>query len=112
MYQVDNTQKISTNETHTMFILENPSLCIPRIDRSVEYHDIFKVFQNIKLGYIRNIDIVYNHKTQSKRAYIHFSNWFTNPRALSIKEKILKNETMKVVHTFPEYWKFMKSKSA
>ena len=95
-------------------MIQSPSLCIPRIDNNTTKDDILNVIKQLRLGKISKIDIIYkknNTKSLHNKAFIHFDHWYySNPDVNEIKEKILNNQTIKVVYNKPWYWKITLSK--
>lgn len=85
-----------------------PSLCIPRIFTNVDETQIRSTFNNLNLGVIHHIDIVMRTNErgeESKRAYIHFTKWFDNEFAKSVRNKLLSGIEVKIVYDNPWYWK-------
>tara|TARA_A100001015_G_scaffold73075_1_gene81058 strand:- start:7228 stop:7509 length:282 start_codon:yes stop_codon:yes gene_type:complete len=74
---------------------ECPTICIPCVAKSIRQEYIFQVFNKLKLGSIKKIDVV-NTKKGFKKVFISFKEWFSNERELSIKKKILNNEILYV----------------
>jgi hypothetical protein len=90
--------------------MDNPSICIPRIQNKITKWEISNIFNKIKLGKICRIDICYNKITNTYKAFIHFHHWFNNEHANKYKNIININDNFKIVYNFPNYWKCFKSK--
>ena len=88
----------------------NPSICIPKIEPVVHRRDIFHAFQKLNIGKIDRIDITYNNITNSQRVFVHFIRWFDTPIAQEIKKILLSDDSVKIVHQFPLFWKCYLSK--
>lgn len=90
-----------------------PSLCIPRINNNTNKEDIINVIKRLHIGKISRIDIISkkNNSQQYNKAFIHFNHWYySNNNVNQFKEKILNNETIKIVYDKPWYWKLSLSK--
>ena len=86
------------------------SLCIPRIEVETTKEYIFKTFQNLKLGYIKNIkEIPLKNDKKHKRIIITIE-LNENPLSLNIISKLNNNETIKIVYDMPDYWKVVTTK--
>ena len=82
------------------------SLCIPRIDSSVTREYIFDTFCKLKIGYIENIlEIPLRNDTKHKRVIIKIRWNENNKLSENIKSRLDNEETIKVVHEMPWYWK-------
>ena len=86
---------------------QNPSICIPRIFKHISIPFIIDIFQNkLLFGKIKNIDVVdISGNNDYKKIFIHFYNWYTNESAIDNKNKILNDETIKIVYDNPWFWK-------
>jgi len=84
------------------------AVCIPRMDITVTKEYIFKIFSKLKIGYIeRIIEIPLRNDSKHKRIIIKFRWNEMNPKSKDIKSRLEKNETIKVVHNMPWYWKMV-----
>lgn len=85
------------------------SICIPRLDRFSSRKTIHNVLEKYKLGSINRIDIV--GWGEVRRAFIHFESWNeTHPPAKNILDRLNKMEKVNIIHSFPWYWRCMKSR--
>jgi hypothetical protein len=86
-----------------------PSICIPRVFKSITRKDIYTVFERLDLGAVDRIDMV--AKTNSRgecyhKVFIHFKMWNKkNPTAQATRDKLLKGEEIKIVYNEPWFWK-------
>jgi len=80
-----------------------PSLCIPRINKSLTKKDIYKVFNKYNWGPISRIDMV--DKNNGVRVFIHFKYWFDNEKNLALRDKILSGESINIIYSVPWFWK-------
>ncbi len=100
----------------TIFNYQNKEpicLCIPRVDKSISKIEIKKVLDELCLGHIERIDLV-NNKTQkdeSKKAFVHFKNWFWTNRTEKIYNNLITKNCIKVIYNAPLFWKISLSKS-
>ena len=85
------------------------SICIPRIDDSVQKYNIFHSFRKLFIGRIDRIDIVKNHKTNSRRAFVHYSYLYDNKQSTDIISHLNIGKHINIVYNFPTYWKCYKS---
>ena len=95
----------------------NPSICIPKVDKKVNKKFILNVFNNLQLGSIKNIDIVYyNNNTRNynfSRVFIHFHKWYTHiPIIKTYCDKLLSGENLSIVYDDPWYWKIFLYKNS
>lgn len=106
------------------------SICIPRIDNSINENYIRRVFNQVlidktsasntsqseqnkpatKINFIERIDLIdkKNEKNEAfKRAFIHFRNWdkLTSHNSQMIWDKLQAGEVIKIMHKQPNYWK-------
>jgi hypothetical protein len=82
------------------------SLCIPRIENSISKEYIFNVFTKLKIGYIEFInEIPLRNDAKHKRVIIKLRWNETNKTAQNMLSRLDKNETIKLVHDMPWYWK-------
>ena len=91
----------------------NPSLCIPKVERSIREKDIREVFNKLNLGSVERIDIVswkktINNNNKFVRIFIHFKSW--NDSAEHIRNNLLNGSTYNIVYNFPWYWKIVASR--
>jgi len=82
------------------------SLCIPRIENSITKTYIFNTFAKLKIGKIETInEIPLRNDTKHKRIIIKVL-WNENtPNSINMLSRLKNNETIKIVHSMPWYWK-------
>ena len=91
-------------------ITTEPSICIPRIRTNVTWQQVHDVFEQI-IGQntVERVDIIKSKNSTSEetfcRIFIHFYYWPDNPEVLSIRERFLSGETLKIVYDNPWFWK-------
>ena len=90
-----------------------PSLCIPRVFNNITEARIRQVFDELRIGSVRQIDIKerQNEKGESfKRVYIHFNEWYWNEDAQAARRKLVSGKEVKIVYDNPWFWKVSASK--
>ena len=83
--------------------MENPSLCIPRMFKSISRQRIEKVMGEMQLGEIDYIDLHLSKDYQ--KAFVHFKTWNNTSFATSIKQRFLDGEELKIIYDEPWFWK-------
>ena len=92
---------------------EQPSICIPRVFNNITEARIRQVFDDVKLGSIRKVDIIErkNEKGESfKRVFVHFNEWAWNENAQAARRKLISGKEIKIVYDNPWFWKLSASK--
>jgi hypothetical protein len=86
-----------------------PSICIPRVFKSMTLIDIYSVIERLDLGAVDRIDMVAKtnvHGDCYNKVFIHFKVWNKkNPTAQTTREKLLNGEEIKIVYSAPWFWK-------
>jgi hypothetical protein len=84
------------------------SICIPRIESTVQKDFIYKTFANLKLGTIEKIiDIPLRNDPTHKRVIIKI-HWNTaNQKAIIMREFLSTKGSAKLVYDMPWYWKIV-----
>ena len=85
-----------------------PSICIPRVFKSVPRDDIASVFEKLNLGAVDRIDMVAKinaHGESYNKVFVHFKQWNQTPDAQAARAKLLQGEEIKVVYSEPWFWK-------
>ena len=85
------------------------TLCLPKIDYSVSKKQLYEIFNKYNFGVINKIDLI--TISNSKRAFIHFNNWNNNEKNNKIKSFLDEGLDIKIIYSFPWFWKCSKSKS-
>jgi len=92
-----------------------PSICIPRVSSNITKTYIKNIFEQIfGNNSIERIDLVkktYSNYKLYYTAFIHFNYWNDSLNVLSIRNRILNNQTFKIVYNEPWFWKCSISKS-
>jgi len=80
-------------------------LCIPRIENIITKDYVLKTFNKLRIGSIEQInEIPLRNDARYKRIIIKV-NWSDSDNADFIQRRLDNNETVKVVHDFPWFWK-------
>ena len=80
-------------------------ICIPRLENTVTKDYIMKTFNKLKIGVIEHInEIPLRNDTKHKRVIIKVR-WSESENAKNILSRLSKQETVKIVHDFPWFWK-------
>jgi hypothetical protein len=92
------------------------SVCIPRIFGNIPNKKIISTFENLKLGRVKNMDIVWKtgrDGSSFKMAFIHFSEWNMNSSAAMTFRDNVENPTVeaKLVYDDPWHWIVLPNKS-
>ena len=90
--------------------MSEPSLCIPRARNDTNYHQVKLTLESLfGNGCIKRVDehIIKNVRDNTffKRYFIHFNKWNINKTALKMQEKFLEGNTIKIVYSYPWFWK-------
>lgn len=88
----------------------NPVICIPSVCTNISKKEIANVFKQLNIGPIARIDIKTNQKNNSRKVFIHLRYWYMTSETTRLKDIINNEGCFNVVHTFPHYWKCIKSK--
>ncbi len=89
-----------------------PSICIPRLYYTFTEELITSIINEMKLGYISRVDMIYKtHKDGSSyfKTYIHFFKWSWNKCACEYREKLIKGSEVKIVYNDPYYFNMFSS---
>ncbi len=88
---------------------QQPSICIPKVDKNISKNFIYNVFNNLQFGNIKKIDIVYHNKSRNhnfSRVFIHFHRWYTDiPIIKTYYDKLINGENLSIVYNDPWFWK-------
>ena len=91
------------------------SVYIPRIFTNIPNSKIISTFENLDLGKVQYMDIVYRTGADGstyKMAFIHFSYWSNNSSAINLRDRIEDPEIeAKLVYDDPWYWLILPNKS-
>lgn len=98
-----------------MSAIMNISLYIPHIFANYSKEDVAKVFEDQKIGKVKNIDFISKLSQDGKAynaAYIHFEHWYDNIAATNFQERVinLKKEA-RLMYEDPWYWIVLENKA-
>jgi hypothetical protein len=80
------------------------NICIPRMESTISKSYIFKVFCNLKVGYIENItEIPFHANPQFKRVIVRLK-WNDSDHSKYIQSRFQSGTNVKIVHAMPWYW--------
>ena len=92
------------------------SIYIPRIFTNISNSKIISTFENLELGKVQHMDIVYRTGIDGstyKMAFIHFSYWSNSSAANNLRDKIEDPAIeAKIVYDDPWYWIILPNKSS
>ena len=78
-----------------------PSLCIPRVFSNIGEARIRKIFEDISIGRIEEIDIIKGNK--NNRVLIHLT-WNNTPDAQFVRNQVMTGKDVKIIYDEPWYW--------
>ena len=78
-----------------------PSLCIPRVFGNITKSRICKIFLDISIGRIEEIEIIKGEKFN--RVLIHLT-WNTTPDAQFVRNQVMTGKDVKIIYDEPWYW--------
>lgn len=80
-------------------------LCIPRMENIISRDYILKTFNKLQIGKIEQInEIPLRNDAKHKRVIIKVD-WSDTDNATFMKQRLDKNETVKLVYEFPWFWR-------
>ena len=92
-----------------------PSICIPRVSSNITKQYIKSIFEQIfGNNSIERIDLVKKTYSNNKiyfTAFIHFNYWNDSSNVQAIRNRIMNNQTFKIVYSEPWFWKCSISKA-
>jgi len=98
-----------------MPLITEPSICIPRISSNITKPYIKNIFEQIfGCNSIERIDLVKKTYSNNKIYYtgfIHFNYWNDSSNVQAIRNRIMNNQTFKIVYSEPWFWKCSISKA-
>ena len=80
-------------------------LCIPRLENVITKEYIIDSFNKLKVGRIERINEIPLRNDNNYKRIIIKMKWAQTENAKLMIDKLSNNETVKVVHEFPWYWK-------
>jgi hypothetical protein len=81
------------------------SLCIPRLEVNINKDFIIKTFHNLNIGQIEKIKELPLRNDKNHKRIIMTLRLNNTENSLFMKDRIEKNETVKIVYDMPWYWK-------
>jgi hypothetical protein len=97
-------------------LITEPSICIPRTLNNVTRQQVKEVFETvIGRGTVERVDIVANKQNDGQpfcRIFVHFRYWPNSDEIMSIRQRLLDGEMIKVVYDNPWFWKCSASRVA
>ena len=98
-----------------MSAIQNISLFIPHVYANISSTQIFDVFENLRIGVVRNVDLIHKQGSDGKpynAAYIHFYEWCHNISARNFQERVLDpKQEAKIVYDEPWHWIVLENKT-
>ena len=95
--------------------ITEPSICIPRVSSNTTKSYIKNIFEQIfGNNSIERIDLVKKTYSNNKiyyTAFIHFNYWNDSSNVQAIRNRIMNNQTFKIVYSEPWFWKCSISKA-
>lgn len=87
------------------------SLCIPMVDKKINKKFIFSVFKRLDIGHISYIKLTNVKGTDTNMAFIYFNRLKVNERVERMKQLLLCGDCIKVMYSFPLFWKCYKNRN-
>jgi hypothetical protein len=98
-----------------MSTIKNISLYIPHIFANYSKNDVVKVFEDLSIGKVKNIDFISKMGNDNKpynAAYIHFDYWYDNVAASNFQERVLNpKKEARLMYEDPWFWLVLENKS-
>ncbi len=95
--------------------MQNISLYIPHVFPNISSTKIFDVFEDQRIGMVRNVDLIPKKDSNGKpynAAYIHFYEWCDNIAARNFQERVLdKSKEARIVYDEPWHWIVLENKT-
>ena len=95
--------------------MQNISLYIPHVFPNISSTKIFDVFEEQRIGNVRNVDLIPKKDSNGKpynAAYIHFYEWCDNIAARNFQERVLdKSKEARIVYDEPWHWIVLENKT-
>ena len=94
-------------------VIHLPSVCIPRVFKTVSRGDVFDAFESV-LGpnTVERVDMVYKKQgmSQYQRVFVHFKRMASSPVTRMINDRLQDGKDVKLVYQKPYFWKFTVSR--
>ena len=85
------------------------SICVPRVDLSINKYTIFESFRKLFIGRILRIDLIKHKSGKFNRAFIHYKYTYKTPASKEIIDILDDGQYINLVYDFPRYWRCYKS---
>jgi len=85
-----------------------PVMCIPRAFLNIDEKRIRSIFDELNMGAIDHIDIIGKSTEKGEkfnRIFVHFKKWFSNPNAVTARERLINGKEIKIIYDDPWFWK-------
>lgn len=83
----------------------NLSICIPRVDNTIEKQSIFDSICALRIGFIEKIiEIPLKNDQSGKQVIIKFKTWVENETSAKITSRFNENKNIKIIYNYPWYW--------
>ena len=83
--------------------MNNPSICIPKVDQNISKNFIYTVLNRYNFGEIKKIDMIKMNK--GSKVFIHFKYWYNTDKCLKVREILRSGLDFKIIYVAPWYWK-------
>ena len=83
--------------------MNNPSICIPKVDQNISKNFIYSVLNRYNFGEIKKIDMIKMNK--GSKVFIHFKYWYNTDKSLKVREILSSGLDFKIIYVEPWYWK-------
>ncbi len=83
--------------------MNNPSICIPKVDQNISKNFIYTVLNRYNFGEIKKIDMIKMNK--GSKVFIHFKYWYNTDKSLKVREILSSGLDFKIIYVEPWYWK-------
>jgi len=105
MYHISKRMEEVSNVTPAVYNKNNGvSICIPRMESTIRKSYIFKIFCNLKVGFIESItEIPFRGNPIYKRVIIRIK-CNESECAKYIVDRFKEGKNVKIVHSMPWYW--------
>lgn len=85
------------------------SLCIPRIESTVNKNYVLSIFNKLNIGIINKIhEIPLRYNENFKRIIISIK-LNASEKSQTVQKLLSENKSVKIVHDMPWYWKIVKT---
>jgi hypothetical protein len=100
------SKKMSESESY-------PSLCIPYVFSNITENRIRRVFDELRIGKIKRVDILQRKNSRGQkyqRVFIHFHKWYNGNEAQEARTRVITGKDIKIVYDNPWFWKVSANK--